>query len=41
MYPVDIRVVIRVFVTMHVRKKKVLIILRKSFLHLKLEYMVI
>ena len=41
MYTVDIRVVIRVFVTMHVRKKKVLIILRKPFLHLKLEYMVI
>ena len=34
-------IVIRVFVTMHVRKKKVLIILRKPFLHLKLEYMVI
>lgn len=41
MYTVDTRVVIRVFVTMHVCKKKMLIILRKPFLHLKLEYMVI
>ena len=38
MYTVDTRVLIRVFVTMHVRKKKVLIILRKPFLHLKLSH---
>ena len=41
MCTLDTCVVIRVFVTMHVCKKKVLIILRKPFLHLKLEYVVI